>query len=804
MAHLSRSRPLLLGAALTLAAAVPAAAHTEPCVGGFAGAYECSNMDLLEHIGLAALGADSTNDIWGWTDPQTGKEYALVGLDTGTAFVDVSVPDDAVYLGKLPTHSIVSIWRSIKVYGNYAFIGSEAPGHGLQIFDLTQLRSVANPPATFQTTAHYSGFATTHTLDLDADSGFLYSAGSNTCNGGLHIVDIRQPLEPKFAGCFSDDGYTHEAQCTVYRGPDPDYQGHEICMACNIDTLTIVDVTVKDKPVQISRSSYQGVAFAHQGWLTEDHRYFLLDDERDEPVHGHNSKTYIWDVQNLDAPSVIGFHLADTTAIDHNQYIRGNYVYQSNYEAGVRILNLDGVSFGELNEVAYFDTEPGAGPGSWTNYPYFDSGIVIATDIGRGLFVLQPHLCAAPPQPAGLIAAAGAANSIELEWSSEPPAGGSFELWRNYGACPVSPPALENFEKVASGLGGDGHTDTVSGGVLYSYLLVARDATGLCHSAPSACAAATTSGTCNAPPAFAGLAAATDQGLERCGIELSWPAAASRCGGPAATYAVYRGEDANLQPSPLSRIAQGLTATTFVDHNVVTGQSYTYVVRATDPLTGAEDHNRQIVWGRATGPLGPGTFRAGAEQGDPVLESAGGARHLGWEVDSERAHTGLLSYFSSYVAATCLAIETPPIELHDGGSPTLTFWNQWNIASGDGGQVQLSDDGGETWTRLDLGGGYPGTMNDSADACGFATGQPVFAGQQNSWLQKTASLTPFIGETVQIRFIFSTDGSVNGTGWWLDDLAVGPAIVPGVCLGDTLFSDGFESGSLGAWSFTQP
>ncbi len=66
---------------------------------------------------------------------------------------------------------------------------------------------------------------TTHTLEIDADSGFLYSAGSNTCNGGLHIVDIRQPLTPVFAGCFSSDGYTHEAQCTVYHGPDAAWQG---------------------------------------------------------------------------------------------------------------------------------------------------------------------------------------------------------------------------------------------------------------------------------------------------------------------------------------------------------------------------------------------------------------------------------------------------------------------------------------------------------------------------------------------------------------------------------------------------
>ena len=784
--------------------AAAASRHLTACVGGQAGPYACSGVDLLEQLDLATFEATNTSDIWGWTDPQTGKEYVLLGLDNGTAFIDVSDPDAVVYLGKLPTHSGVSIWRSIKVYGNYAFIGSEASNHGLQIFDLTELRQVANPPALFQATAHYGGFLTTHTLEIDTQSGFLYSAGSNTCNGGLHIVDIRAPLSPQFAGCFSADGYTHEAQCTVYHGPDVAHQGKEICMACNIDTLTIVDTTNKAAPAQISRTTYQGVAFAHQGWLTEDQRYFLLDDERDESSFGHNTKTYIWDVSNLDAPSLIGFHLAATTAVDHNQYIRGNYVYQSNYEAGVRILRLDNVASGQLNEVAYFDTEPGGGNGTWTNYPYFASGIVVASDIDRGLFVLQPRLCAAPPTPASLAASASGANTIGISWQSDPPAGTTYELWRSFGACPAGPVALENFTRVATGLSGGAFSDTVSGSVAYAYVLVGRDETSLCSSAPSSCVSATTSGVCNAPPAFAGLAAASDQGTARCGIALSWPAATARCGGPAPTYSVYRGSDANFAPAPENRVASGLTGTSWVDHSLTSGLSYAYVVRATDPVSGAEDANRHLVWAKATGPVGPGAFKAGAEAGDPVLESAGGARHLGWEVSGDRYLSGQHSYHSSYVANTCLAIETPPLDLPPGGNPTLSFWNQWNIAPADGGQVQISNNGGASWSRLDLNGGYPATMAASNDACGFPTGEPVFAGQLMSWTEKTANLTPWAGQQIVLRWIFSTDSSTNGPGWWIDDISAGPAIVPGTCLGDTLLWDGFETGNTAAWSLVLP
>ena len=98
------------------------------------------------------------NDIWGWTDPLDGKEYALLGRTTGTAFIDITDPNNPVYLGNLPTHTVSSLWRDIKVYTDHAFIVSEASGHGMQVFDLTQLRNVPNPPVTFTADAHYSGF----------------------------------------------------------------------------------------------------------------------------------------------------------------------------------------------------------------------------------------------------------------------------------------------------------------------------------------------------------------------------------------------------------------------------------------------------------------------------------------------------------------------------------------------------------------------------------------------------------------------------------------------------------------------
>ena len=369
------------------------------CSEGMAGTYPCSNVDLMSFLALADIGGGEANDIWGWTDSSTGKEYAIMGRTTGTSFVDISDPVNPIYLGNLPPHSDDSTWRDVKVYADHAFIVTEANNSGMQVFDLTQLRMVASPPATFSETAHYLHFSDAHNLAINEDSGFAYAVGTNNCSGGLHMINIQTPTNPASAGCFSGDGYTHDAQCVNYDGPDLDHQGKEICFNSNEDTLTIVDVTNKAAPVMLSRTGYSGSRYTHQGWLTEDQVYFLLGDELDEKNNPDvtNTRTYMWDVSDLDDPALIGSHDATTTAIDHNQYVKGNYTYQSNYQAGLRILDITDIANGNLSEAAFFDVNPGSDPtniegGTWSNYPFFDSGIVIVSVIEQGLFILRPNL----------------------------------------------------------------------------------------------------------------------------------------------------------------------------------------------------------------------------------------------------------------------------------------------------------------------------------------------------------------------------------------------------------------------------
>jgi choice-of-anchor B domain-containing protein len=366
------------------------------CDAGFADVFPCWNVDLAAYVPAPEFGGGDLNDLWGWTDPVSGAEIVILGLEDGVAFVDASDPTAPVHLGTLPSHTNSSPWRDVKVYDDYVLAVSEASGHGMQVFDLTRLAGVTAPPETFAADAHYGSFGDAHNLFVNEDTGYAYAVGANSCARGLHMIDVSDPLNPAFAGCFSADGYTHDVQCVVYEGPDDDHTGDEICFASNEDTLTIVDVTDKAAPVQLSRTGYAGVAYVHQGWLSDDQRYFLHDDELDERDFGHETRTYVWDVSDLEAPLWLGYHAGATGAIDHNHYLVGSHLYQANYRAGVRVLRLGNLAAAEMAEIGFFDTYPNDDDalftGVWGVYPYFASGVVAASDITGGLFLLQPHL----------------------------------------------------------------------------------------------------------------------------------------------------------------------------------------------------------------------------------------------------------------------------------------------------------------------------------------------------------------------------------------------------------------------------
>lgn len=370
------------------------------CENGFAGQYPCDGYDLMGHIPFSVFGATQANDSWGWTDPQTGKEYALVGTNENTSFVDITDPTNPIYLGNLPTATVASSWRDVKVYSNHVFIVSEAPGHGMQVFDLTRLRNVTSPPEIFTTDALYTGFGSAHDIVINEQSGFAYAVGAMTFddtnfsfNGGPHFVNIQNPTNPVAAGGYPNDAYSHDAQVVTYNGPDTDHAGKEILIGSNANEVVIIDITDKNNPIQLSNIAYTDIGYAHQGWFTEDHRYFILGDELDELNFGFNSRTVVLDMTDLDNPSVSMTYTGSTTAIDHNGYVKGDTFFLANYTAGVRMLDISNINGNQIQEIGFFDTFPAHDnavfSGVWNVYPFFESENIIVTDINSGLFIIR-------------------------------------------------------------------------------------------------------------------------------------------------------------------------------------------------------------------------------------------------------------------------------------------------------------------------------------------------------------------------------------------------------------------------------
>lgn len=203
------------------------------------------------------------------------------------------------------------------------------------------------------------------------------------------MIDISSLSNPTFAGCAGTGG-THDVQCILYDGPDPDYTGREICVASNISVIEVSDVTDKANPVSVATATYADAHHIHQGWFTEDRRYFLQNDETDDNVSA-TTRTLIWDMADLDNPVMVHEYFGTTPATDHNLYVHGSRAYLSNYRAGLRVLDV--VNPLNPTEIAFFDThslsdDPGFA-GSWSNYPFFESGIIVVTSREEGLFVVR-------------------------------------------------------------------------------------------------------------------------------------------------------------------------------------------------------------------------------------------------------------------------------------------------------------------------------------------------------------------------------------------------------------------------------
>ncbi len=375
---------------------IPQGTYSDTCREGISGGFPCRNVEMLSRVTLDEMGGVQGNDSWGWKDGPRKRYYALMGMDNGVSFVDITDPEDPAIVGFLPTEGAPSSWRDVKVYQNHAYVVADNnPDHGMQVFKLRKLRN-GSPGRRYRPDVHYTEFGSAHNIAINEATGYAYVVGSDSCAGGLHMIDISTPDAPAFAGCYAGDGYTHDVQCVTWAGPDEVFAGRELCFGSNEDSLTISDVTDKQAPGLVGKLAYPDVGYSHQGWLTDDHRFFILGDEIDEQNTGANARTLVFDVSNPAIPRFVGAHSGPNNTIDHNLFLRGKFIFQANYTAGLRILLAEDFGSAKMREVAYFDTAPDfesrSFQGAWNVYPFFDNGVILVSDMQAGLFVLRADL----------------------------------------------------------------------------------------------------------------------------------------------------------------------------------------------------------------------------------------------------------------------------------------------------------------------------------------------------------------------------------------------------------------------------
>jgi len=330
--------------------------------------FDHQGIELLSHIDLAQFGVPTGNgnSCWGWVSP-AGREYAIMGLNNQVAFVDITDPRNPVVRATVPHTN--SLWCDVKSYGNYCYTGNEAGG-GIQVINIANLDAGV---ATLVRNVTTNGLSNSHTLAVDADSGFLYSCGSTSVTnsrGGPVAWSLADPSNPTFAGQWGVR-YSHEAQIVTYTsGP---YAGRQICFAFNESSgMGVIDVTDKANMITLSTTPYPGVTYCHQGWLSPDRRYVYIDDEIDGPAQGVTpTLTRIMNVENLSAPFLAGtFTSATPGSTDHNLYLRDNLLYEANYHSDLRVYDMG------------YD-------GLWNNYPFLPSRNSVLSDIDRGMFVVR-------------------------------------------------------------------------------------------------------------------------------------------------------------------------------------------------------------------------------------------------------------------------------------------------------------------------------------------------------------------------------------------------------------------------------
>lgn len=343
------------------------------------------NMNLLYHwedsgIVRSSLHHNAYNEVWGYE--LNGREYAIIGSTRGTHIFDVTNPVNSIQVdfvwGRDTGTQIVH--RDYHDYKGYLYAVSDEGDASLQIMDLSYL-----PDSVHLVYDYDTAFKLSHNIFIDSATDKMYVCGGEN---NFDVYDLTNPLSPTllkrchldvpwWSSTVGQSGYVHD----VYVRNDTAW-----CNAGN--GLYVVDFTNMTTPILLaSLTSYPDAGYNHSGWLNNAGNIYAFADET------HGKKVKIYDVSDLNNVQFLDTIGSDVTfnSIAHNLIFKDNFLYVSYYYDGLYVWDLTNPSnpilkgfYDTSDELNYF-----AYRGNWGVYPFLSSGIVLASDMQRGLFVFD-------------------------------------------------------------------------------------------------------------------------------------------------------------------------------------------------------------------------------------------------------------------------------------------------------------------------------------------------------------------------------------------------------------------------------
>jgi choice-of-anchor B domain-containing protein len=321
---------------------------------------------ILDSAATFQFGTVHGSDCWGWTAPN-GDQYAIMGIDTGLVFVNVTtlqVADTIVGAGCL--------WQDMATWGHYCYGVSECES-GLQVIDLQYLPDSAHLVVTLPTDNlnNYSS----HNLAIDSISGFLYLEGQSSPGRAIHVHNLNNPALPQYERSFANAAGIHD----MYASGDTVY----IAEGWN-PYFSIWDLSNIFLPQRLAYVGVPNAGYVHNIWPTNNRRHIVTTEE----TGGKSVK--VWNIENLEDIQLVGEYLAPSE-LAHNARVMGDYVYLSHYESGAVVLNISAPEC--PTEVARFDTYTSSESpnynGAWGIFPYTQDSTVYASNVDGRLFILR-------------------------------------------------------------------------------------------------------------------------------------------------------------------------------------------------------------------------------------------------------------------------------------------------------------------------------------------------------------------------------------------------------------------------------